>query len=610
MSQLSEFIGLHYGEAMVVCGLGASINSFHDPQRFRTIGVNDIGRAFTPNYLFVMDSPKSFGPERFQFIQNTQATWVFTDHELGLSRGNVVRFPIHKSPVYRFDDPTALYLTGRPCTSPLLALCLAAHLGAKAIGLIGVDFTDGHFFASDGPHKLADKLVGINKRYYRLGSALLERGVKIFNLSAQSRLTAFPRLDLEEFHALQKRGRSRSWSRSATRVCFVSKSPPSRHVLAMLQFLNSRTAIACRLIAPRSPDLSPASSPDIERDVLATAAVTVDCRRIRVPKKVMGDSACLRTWNKQLRPLLLGKSRSRASLVPERTYSLSVFISQENATGHELIETLRSVRRDLSASDDIFVLGRVAIGRKTAAWLRRTPGVRYLEQMPGEGWIALRNRAAGESRKDILVFANAHTQTPAHWVDGLLDAFDYPRVAAAGPVFADMYDRDSKGYGMTWSDPTLRTEWLPKIKDAPYAVPLLPNPFIAVRRSALRRVGGFDEGMLGSGGEEADLCFRFWTGGFQCALAPRSEILWMNPFTSGVIRNNEHWGDLLYNLLRLATVHFGANRRDALLEDLSSDPQFPAAHARLVNSDAWTRRKSITIGRKYTDDWFFQRFSL
>jgi hypothetical protein len=187
MARLADFRGIHYGEAMVVCGLGHSILALQDPQRFKTIGVNDIGRAFTPNYLFVMDKPESFGEDRFQHIRSSAAQYIFTDHELGLKRESIVRLPIRRNEVPKFDDPNALYFTGRPPTSPLLALCLAAHMGAKAIGLIGVDFTNNHFFSADGAHKLERSLEGIDKRFYLLGSALLERGVKIFNLSDESR---------------------------------------------------------------------------------------------------------------------------------------------------------------------------------------------------------------------------------------------------------------------------------------------------------------------------------------------------------------------------------------------------------------------------------------
>ena len=36
--------------------------------------------------------------------------------------------------------------------SPYVAVCLAAFMGAKRIGLIGVDLTDGHFFGPTGRH--------------------------------------------------------------------------------------------------------------------------------------------------------------------------------------------------------------------------------------------------------------------------------------------------------------------------------------------------------------------------------------------------------------------------------------------------------------------------
>ena len=199
----------------MVCGLGNSVRSFGDPYRFRTIGVNDIERAFTPTYMFCMDAPKSFAPDRLHYIQSSQASYIFTDHDLAIERPNIVRFPIRRSDTPCLDDVNTLYYTGRPITSPYIALCLAAHMGAKAVGLIGVDFTAGHFFAADGNHKLTDMVPGIDRRFYRLGVDLLGRGVKVFNLSAESRLRAFPRLTPDEFHELQLSGMMRSWTRPA-----------------------------------------------------------------------------------------------------------------------------------------------------------------------------------------------------------------------------------------------------------------------------------------------------------------------------------------------------------------------------------------------------------
>jgi hypothetical protein len=176
MARLADFRGIHHGEAILVCGLGSSVRSLADPHRFRTIGVNDIERAFTPTYMFCMDAPRTFSADRLRYIQHSRAQFIFTDHDLGITRSNIVRFPIRRSEAPRLDDPDALYLIGRPVTSPFIAVCLAAHMGAKAIGLIGVDFTDGHFFAADGTHKLASQVAGIRSPILPVGKRIAESG--------------------------------------------------------------------------------------------------------------------------------------------------------------------------------------------------------------------------------------------------------------------------------------------------------------------------------------------------------------------------------------------------------------------------------------------------
>jgi GT2 family glycosyltransferase len=608
MPRLCDFRGVHYGEVIVVCGLGASLNSLRDPRRFRTIGVNDIGRAFTPDYLFVMDSPKSFG-ERFEFVRNSQARYVFTDHDLGLPRDNVVKFPIRQSAAPRFNDPHALYLIGRPPTSPFLALCLAAHMGAKAIGLIGVDFTNGHFFADDGVHKLAPQLAGINRRFFVLGNALLERGVKIFNLSAESRINAFPRMGLEEFYALQQSGGTRSWSRPAKRLCFHSSAPVDENTVNVARLINAHTMLSCRVVAPASPDIRAASVPEIEREVFATAAVRLDCGAVRLPEVPYDRQDFLRAWNDSLRPLLFRPSRDLPARAKARPLSVSVIVSQDNATGDELAETVRTLRPDLRDSDELIVLGRSRAHGTFPAWLRNSRRMRFVEQQPGQTFVSLRNAVGVASDRDILVFTDANVQAPPVWVDPLLHTFKNRTVAAAGPALADMYERESKGYGMKWTDAELNTAWLSKQEEEPYAVPLLAGAFLAVRGAVFRRLGGFDAGMLDGGADDVELCLRLWTAGLQCVIAPGLEISWMNPFAAGAVGPGDYWGALVYNLLRLATIHFGPTRIRSFVRQVAKDPVFPPACARLLVSDAAERRKALVESRRHTAGWFFQRFA-
>ena len=89
--------------------------------------------------------------------------------------------------------------------SPYVALCLAAYMGARRIGLIGVDFTANHFFAATGTHPLTTQLPVIDEQYRRLGEALRTRGIEVFNVSPTSRLTAFLKISLDEFAAVEKK---------------------------------------------------------------------------------------------------------------------------------------------------------------------------------------------------------------------------------------------------------------------------------------------------------------------------------------------------------------------------------------------------------------------
>ena len=199
MKTLASFRDLHRGASVVVCGCGESLNGLVRPERFVTVGVNDVGRLFTPDYLVVINPRRQFAGDRFEFVERSGAEYLFTQLDLGLAREGVVRFQLGSYGGTDFANPDVLHYTQN---SPYVALCLAAHMGARRVGLVGVDFTDHHFFARTGRHALAPQFDAIDKQYRRLGAALCARGVEVYNLSAASRLTAFNKLSVEEFAAL------------------------------------------------------------------------------------------------------------------------------------------------------------------------------------------------------------------------------------------------------------------------------------------------------------------------------------------------------------------------------------------------------------------------
>ena len=159
MNSLSFFQNIHKDETIIVCGCGESLNDLQGPERFITIGVNDVGRQFDPTYLVVVNPRHQFKNDRFHYVETSRAQAIFTQLALGINHPHIVRFKLGERGGTNISDPNSLPYTQN---SPYVALCLAAHMGAKSIGLIGVDFTDHHFFGKTGRHPLNGQFAKID----------------------------------------------------------------------------------------------------------------------------------------------------------------------------------------------------------------------------------------------------------------------------------------------------------------------------------------------------------------------------------------------------------------------------------------------------------------
>jgi hypothetical protein len=188
----------HAGESVIVCGCGESAALLAAKPPCTVIGVNDLGRAWHPDYLVLVNPPAQFSPERWAVVQATQARAVFTQlADPGLpAEVPVQRFALGRLAGTDEPAPGTLHYTRN---SPYVAVQLALHLGARRIGLLGVDFTPRHFFGDTGEHLLARRLPQIDAEYAALHSACAARGVELVNLSPVSRLQSLPRQDLSAF---------------------------------------------------------------------------------------------------------------------------------------------------------------------------------------------------------------------------------------------------------------------------------------------------------------------------------------------------------------------------------------------------------------------------
>src|SRR5262249_7754825 len=154
--------------------------------------------------LVVINPPGQFAPDRLEHIKGTRARFVFTQYvDLPVPQNRTVRFTLGSYNGTDFSRSDVLHYTQN---SPYVAMCLAVHMGAKPIGLIGVAFTDNHFFAKTGRHPLASRLAQIDRKYEKLAEACRALGVEVLNLSPCSRLTTLSRSSLAEFMAPVERG--------------------------------------------------------------------------------------------------------------------------------------------------------------------------------------------------------------------------------------------------------------------------------------------------------------------------------------------------------------------------------------------------------------------
>lgn len=193
---------IHKGKKIVVCGCGISLLDFEDHHKdFITIGTNDVPALFHPTYHLVTDHPNRFNDSRKKLVNETGAKYLFTCVG-GWRHPRIVKFELGKKGAANLDVPDKV---DHFLNSPYTAINVAYKLGASAIGFIGVDFTEGHFYAKkDGLHSLArmgylkDLLWGYN----HIKNELAKRGVPLFNLSENSKIDNVPYMSIEDFKAL------------------------------------------------------------------------------------------------------------------------------------------------------------------------------------------------------------------------------------------------------------------------------------------------------------------------------------------------------------------------------------------------------------------------
>lgn len=197
-----DYINKFIGESFIVAGCGESINSFDDFSDFFVIGVNDIERILTPDFLVVVNDYRTFMRGRWEWVRESLSPVIFShlDNPGPITRkDHLVKISLGERNILNLDRKERVDHT---MNSPYMAAIIAYQMGAKKIGIVGVDFTQNHFFEKTGAHKLNKHSKSINEEYKKLGEELKRRGIKIANLSSISNIDSWPKMSIEEFRNL------------------------------------------------------------------------------------------------------------------------------------------------------------------------------------------------------------------------------------------------------------------------------------------------------------------------------------------------------------------------------------------------------------------------
>lgn len=299
-----------------------------------------------------------------------------------------------------------------------------------------------------------------------------------------------------------------------------------------------------------------------------------------------------------------GSSDHRGLPFPMADCAPSVVVVSHNE-GDELRATLVALRATSPVGTEIVVVDDASTDGSADAL---EPSGMLIARAPERlGVSAARNLGARLTTRDVIVWADAHIAPARGWFESFAPLLARREVGAVGPAVSILGKTEIRGFGMHWTSERLDIAWLPRPPAGQTAVPMLGGFCLAMRRDVFERSGGFDEGLILWGGDDAEMCFRLWTLGLECHVVAATVVghLFRTRFPYSVPS-----ATVLHNLLRIAIVHFGVDRLARVIEGQRAEPAFPQAMAMLGAGDAFRRREELRRIRARSDDEIFARFPL
>ncbi len=296
-------------------------------------------------------------------------------------------------------------------------------------------------------------------------------------------------------------------------------------------------------------------------------------------------------------------AESQSVLPPNPRISVVIISRNEgeelNATVTNFLETLPASRRELIVVDDGSTDG-------STGFLNGIPEARVLRS-DGVGVARARNYGGSHATGDIILFSDAHIRAPQGWYEPMVDALRAESTGAVAPGVYSLAEPQKRGFGLYLTGPDLRTQWRNRQGMEPIPVAILPGCFLAMRREVFTQTGGFDPGMRQLGGNDNEISCRFWLLGYELMLVQEVEVGHLFRKTTPY---EAKWAALVHNRVRMAFVHFCAERVERVLTALRVYNSFPAAMAMMLDSDVFSRRALLAGMRRFDDGWYCEKFTL
>ena len=205
----------------------------------------------------------------------------------------------------------------------------------------------------------------------------------------------------------------------------------------------------------------------------------------------------------------------------------SIVIPAWNAWEHTRA-CLDSLRATLGPADQVVVVDNGSTD-DTPAGLGAYPWVEVVTNAENRGFAGGCNQGASYARGDVVVFLNSDTVLPPGWLDELVLPFADPGVGACGPR-SDNVSGWQAVPGVPW-DPdepagffAFASAWRERHQGRTTQVERLVGFCLAVRRTTVEALGGFDERFEIGGYEDDDLCRRIAAEGLRLLMAEGSLI--------------------------------------------------------------------------------------